>query len=391
MNQKWKKKCKKKKCAGCAECASVFEQPAAGAEQGDDGDVDDEPDDVPTTTPPSAEDVVGEDGLLVCDRADLDDAFLQMGDACKKDLLNAIAASSPLTFDRRCQCFLKVDVTVASDLTCKSQVWKGLTVAQEFGQCVAAADPSAQDVCEKEEIDAVMSQMDESCHSALNSALMTSKTLDNSTRCECFMEINPTVAKTVKCKINDMQQFTLAEEYAQCVAAAPTTVAAPQVCTEEQLLAPFAQMDDACTSMLADAIANDTPLTQEDRCACYEQVDDEVGLALGCMTMPAKKMTLAQEYQMCMTSGMGITCTAAELFGTSGLAAMSDACKTQWQAAIEDPDDPLDSAANCGCFGNVGAENALGLRCKMMKGAPGTVASQYQGCMAAVSELTVAA
>jgi hypothetical protein len=123
-----------------------------------------------------------------------------MGGACKKDLLNAIAACSSLTFKRRCQCFLKVDLQVTAKLTCYSQAWKQHTVAQEFEECVASSNLSAKDVCVAAEIEAVMSQMDTSCLSTLQNALTKGTTLGNSTRCDCFMEVNPTVADTVKCK-----------------------------------------------------------------------------------------------------------------------------------------------------------------------------------------------
>jgi hypothetical protein len=112
-----------------------------------------------------------------------------------------------------------------------------------------------------------------------------------------------------------------------------------------------------------------------------------LGLALGRVAMTAKVMTLAQEHQMCSTPVMSITCTADEPFGESGLAAMCVGCKTKWQTAIADPDAPLASTGNCDYFYNVAAERALGLRRKMMKGAPGTVASHYQGCMAGATEL----
>ena len=131
------------------------------------------------------------------------------------------------------------------------------------------------DVCEAAEIEAVMSQIDTSCHSTLQNALTKGTTLDNSTRCECFMKFNPIVAKTVKCKINVLAQSTLAEEHAQCVAAVPTAVAVPQICREAERLAPFAQMCDTCSSVLAAAIAHEKPLTQVDQCACCEQVGDE--------------------------------------------------------------------------------------------------------------------
>ena len=75
----------------------------------------------------------------------------------------------------------------------------------------------------------------------MNNALTKDATLDKSTRSEFFIEINPIVAKTVKGKISDMAKFTLAEEYAQCVAAVPTAVAKPQTGSEAKLQAPFLQ------------------------------------------------------------------------------------------------------------------------------------------------------
>jgi hypothetical protein len=46
-----------------------------------------------------------------------ENAVQQLGGACGKGLLNAIAACSSLTFMRRCQCFLMVDLQVTSMLT----------------------------------------------------------------------------------------------------------------------------------------------------------------------------------------------------------------------------------------------------------------------------------
>jgi len=365
----WTKKCKKKskKCLLCPECAGLLET---------DGDDDDDAD-----IEPSAEDEVDENGVGICDDADLAIAFQQMGVSCKTDLLNAIADGEALTDERRCQCFLKVDLNTAADLTCKSQVWKGLTVAQEFAQCVASASASTPAVCEQSQITKAMSYMDSPCQSLLDNALVKGTPLDNSTRCGCFMQLNPKVAKAVKCKINDLQQFTLAEEYGQCVAAVSTAVADPPACTATDVQAPFDQMDSACVLMLNDAIVNNTPLTQEARCACYEQVDENVGLALPCMTMPAKKLTLAQEYQLCIAEGMGTKCTDAQLFGSAGLAQMSANCKQTLQSARGNADDPLEGIA-CDCYANIGAQNALGLRCKALNGSPGTIALSYQSCVA---------
>ena len=182
-------------------------------------------------------------------------------------------------------------------------------------------------------------------------------------------------------------QFTLAEEHAQGTTAVPAAVAEQQRCTEVVLRAPFAPMNGTCAPMLAAVIAYVTPLTHEDRRACYAQVGDVVGLALGYVAMPAKEVTLAQERQMCSTPVMSITCTADGPFGESGLAAMCVGYKTKWQTAIADLDASLACTGNCDYFCNVAHERALDWRHKMLKGAPGTVDSHYQGCMAGATEL----
>jgi hypothetical protein len=222
------------------------------------------------------------------------------------------------------------------------------------------------------------SLMPASCHKVLKQALAKGIALDDSTRCTCFMHLNPLAAKKVKCKITEDQQFTLAEEYAQCVGAVSTDVANPGICTTTELQAPFDEMDSACTDLLVDAIENDTPLTQEQRCACYEQVDDSVGLGLACMTMPAKKQTVAQEYQLCMTEAMATTCSETELFGSSvGLAGMTADCKSTFQTAVTKGDEVLETAFGCDCYGKVSASNALNLRCMGTKGSSGTLGVHF--------------
>jgi len=143
----------------------------------------------------------------VCARSQLADAFTQMGAACEQDVLAAIAAASALTDDRRCQCFTKVNLETAAELTCKSQAWKELTVAEEFAVCVASAPTLAAEVCTSSEIEEAESLMPASCHKVLKQALAKGIALDDSTRCTCFMHLNPLAAKKVKCKITEDQQF----------------------------------------------------------------------------------------------------------------------------------------------------------------------------------------
>ena len=339
QSKKWKKKCKKLKCGACPECASLFEQVQ---------DVDDVGDD-----DAAAEDDDDDAGLKLCTKSEAAPSFLQMGDSCQADYIAAMDTSTPLAEDRRCECLRKVDLATAAELDCYSMKGKEATIFEEFRQCVGSAQSSPLTVCSATQMEAVMSPMGPACKLLLGDALSNGTPLDNSTRCDCFMQINPTVAKSVRCKTNSLQEFTLGEEYAQCIAAAPTSISNPPVCTAEDLVPPFAQMDDECGALLRDAIAADTPTTQEKRCACYEQVDDDVGLALACMTMPAKKMTLAQEYQLCVAESMSTLCSEDALFGTAGLAAMSSDCKATLKAALANPDDPLEDEAQCTCYKQV--------------------------------------
>jgi len=358
-----------------------FERRTRGDDDGDDADDDQEEVDDDGVPIPSA------DGLSICVDTELTAAFQKMGPACTTELKAAIDAEKPLSDDRRCQCFLKNDLAVAAVLDCKSMAMKALTVSQEFAQCVALAQSSTKAVCTMDQIENVMVQMDPTCKATLEDALVKGTTLANSTRCGCFMQINPILAKSVKCKTNELQQFTLAEQYAQCVAAVPTSVADPPICSQADVQKPFDVMDAKCVSMLADAIATNTPTTQDKRCACYEQVDDEIALDLNCMTMPAKKMTLAQEYQTCIGEGMSTLCTAAELFGPDGLGTMSTECKQSFRTARTNPDAPVEDGAKCSCYESIPAEKLLSLRCKSMKGSSGTVAHVYQGCVASSSEI----
>ena len=71
------------------------------------------------------------------------------------------------------------------------------------------------------------------------------------------------------------------------------------------------------------------------------------------MTMPAKKMTLAQEYQLCVAESMSTLCSEDALFGTAGLAAMPSDCKATLKAALANPDDPLEDEAQCTCYEQV--------------------------------------
>merc|ERR1712046_401618 len=109
--------------------------------------------------------------------------------------------------------------------------------------------------------------------------------LDGVTRCSCFQAVSPSDAQTAKCKSNDQQELTLAEEYAKCVAAGITATSSPAVCTQEQLQAPLQQMTTKCQNTLQTAIESNAPLTQPQRCRCYEQVDTSVALSMSCKTM----------------------------------------------------------------------------------------------------------
>lgn len=61
-----------------------------------------------------------------------------MSKACQDDLYPALETQQPLSFDRRCECYLEIEQQTALQVNCRSMQEKSLTVAQEYQQCLDA-------------------------------------------------------------------------------------------------------------------------------------------------------------------------------------------------------------------------------------------------------------
>jgi hypothetical protein len=57
---------------------------------------------------------------------------------CQESLYSALEKEQPLTFERRCECYLKIEQQTALQVNCFSMPEKSLTVAQEYQQCLDA-------------------------------------------------------------------------------------------------------------------------------------------------------------------------------------------------------------------------------------------------------------
>jgi len=158
------------------------------------------------------------------------------------------------------------------------------------------------------------------------------------------------------------------------VSAHDTSVENAPICTGAQLDEALADMDQHCKAKLLDAVSTETPLSEEVRCECFEQVDELIGLKMHCRTMDEKTMTLAQEYQQCVTQDLGTTCTLNKLYGSDGLIAMSDDCKATMRAGGVVP---------CDCFDHVPVQNALSLKCEATADTDDNIAFLYQQCILA--------
>jgi len=250
---------------------------------------------------------------------------------------------------------------------------KSNTVAEEFAYCVDEANSSFAQVCSSSQVDTMVAKMDSGCQSAMQTFLSSGTPLDDEMHCNCFLQINPTDAKGVKCKSDASQPMTLQEEYAKCVDEHDTSIDTPPFCTAEERQKALDVMDSQCQTKLSHAIETDTPLSDAVRCQCFEQIDETLAFEFNCKTMESKEFTLAQEYQTCIREESGRTCKHAFLYGEYGLGAMSAECKTQLQAGEE---------FECSCFGPVVADHALSLKCQAGDEAEDNIATMYKQCIA---------
>merc|ERR1719502_2184176 len=97
----------------------------------------------------------------------------------------------------------------------------------------------------------------------------------------------------------EVKTQTLAQEYETCEAEATEYSAELGICTYMQISPFMHRMDTACQTKINNAIDTDIPLSFEERCPCYLQVDRASAMQLNCKSMPGKTETINQEYAQC--------------------------------------------------------------------------------------------
>jgi len=207
MKKPWVKKCKKKKCAACAECASVFERDS------EDDDVDLELDDDDDDGPP-------DDVPLDCTKAQLAVALKQMGKTCSERVTAAVDDQTPLSNKERCFCYLAVDAVTASSMTCKTMAAKYNTMAQEYALCSIGATEFADNNpgrCDLNDLLPVVGKMGDECKSEVNRAIWNDTPLTAERRCQCYGQLDTASAQSMDCRIMASKTKTMAEEYAECM------------------------------------------------------------------------------------------------------------------------------------------------------------------------------
>jgi len=157
-------------------------------------------------------------------------------------------------------------------------------------------------VCLKARIDDALAQMDAKCQTEVYAAVANNEPLDAVQRCLCYLQVNASLASGINCKTMEAKKSSLAEEYAVCVAGAADYADKHSLCNVVDLNERIKQMTPGCKILVDGAIADSIPLTEVQRCDCYNEVDAASMLSLHCRTMEVKELTVAEEYQQCLSA-----------------------------------------------------------------------------------------
>ena len=131
------------------------------------------------------------------------------------------------------------------------------------------------------------------------------------------------------------------------------------------------------------AVDLNVPLSDKERCFCYLSVDAATASSMQCKTMAAKYNTMAQEYALCSAGATEFAdshpgrCDLNELLPVVGK--MGDSCKSEVNRAIWN-DSPLTEERRCQCYGQLDAESAQSMKCRIMASKTKTMAEEYDEC-----------
>jgi len=73
-----------------------------------------------------------------CDLNKLLPVVGQMGDSCQSEVNRAIWNDTPLTNERRCQCYGQLDAASAQSMDCRIMASKTKTMAEEYAECTSS-------------------------------------------------------------------------------------------------------------------------------------------------------------------------------------------------------------------------------------------------------------
>jgi hypothetical protein len=320
----------------------------------------------------------------VCELEQVQRALAQMGGNCSASVTQAVATNTPLSDERRCFCYLQVDMDVAAALQCRTMSVKTHTLAQEYKLCQAGSKNYAGDhkVCALPMLQPHIAKMDKDCRTRVYNAIWTRTPMSRETRCRCYSQVDEQSAKTLTCHSMPSKNATVWQEYQQCTGADQREPQLAPVCEMKQVKRALDQMHGNCATTVTNAVLANTPLSEEKRCFCYVQVDDTVAANLKCRTMSAKTHTLAQEHKLCKYGSKHYgnnfnICSVAKL--KPAIDQMNENCQDNVYAAIE-TETPMQQAARCSCYLQVNETSARKLQCHSMKGKTSTVWQEYQQC-----------
>jgi hypothetical protein len=162
---------------------------------------------------------VADEPAPVCLHSDIQQAIGHMHGACVPKLSAAINKNAPLTDQHRCFCYLQVNRSIAMGLNCRTMAAKTKTLVQEYNECETGSHQysEAHGTCQITRLTPFINSMTHDCQEDLYEAVENNSPLENERRCSCYLQIDKQEALSVNCKSMPDKEFTVAQEYQNCL------------------------------------------------------------------------------------------------------------------------------------------------------------------------------
>jgi len=154
-------------------------------------------------------------------------------------------------------------------------------------------------------------------------------------------------------------------------------------CDQQTLVSIIRTMTTSCQTLLGNALASGTSLSNEVQCPCFLEVPSTTVAPLACTALATDRQTIYQTYQQCMMSPPSPAPTLPPVCPAAGLmqiiANMSTSCQLTLQTALT-TGTQLQDWERCPCYLEAPEWVARGLNCRALQVDGRTIHEDWTFC-----------